>query len=130
MTARVGQASAKVPSRKAIISGVCRNEPRGKGRAAQVGEADGEGVGLVRSRVVAQTEKGTGHESDLIFFGGALAGGGFFDQLWRIFVDGETPAGGGEEGRSPGGSEDDGGPGVLDVDDEFDGEGLGRMLLD
>ena len=45
-------------------------------------------------------------------------------------MDGEAPAGGGEEGGSPGGAKDDSGAGVLDVDDEFDGESLGRMLLD
>ena len=95
-----------------------------------MGEADGEGVRLVGCGIVAETKEGAGHEGDLLFFGGAFAGGGFFDQLRRIFVDGEAPAGGGEEGGSPSGSEDDGGAGVLDVDDEFDGESFGGMLLD
>ena len=53
ITARVGQASAKVPSRKEIILGDCRNHSGGKGRTAKVGQAHGEGVGLIGGGVVA-----------------------------------------------------------------------------
>jgi hypothetical protein len=95
-----------------------------------VGEADGEGVRLVRCGIVPETEEGSGHKSDLFFFGGTFAGGGFFDQLRRIFVDGKATPGSSEEGGSTGGSQDDGGAGVLDVDDEFDGEDFGRVLSD
>ena len=45
-------------------------------------------------------------------------------------MDGEAASGGCEKGDSTGRSEDDGGSGVLDVDDEFDGEGFGRVFRD
>jgi len=93
-----------------------------------MGEADGEGVGLVGRGVVAKAEKGAGHEGDLLLAGSAFAGGGFFDELRRVFVDGEAGAGGGEEGGSAGGAEDYGSAGVLDVDDQLDGEGGGGVV--
>ena len=95
-----------------------------------MGETNGEGVRLVGCGIVAETEEGAGHKGDLLFFGGAFARGRFFDQLRRVFMDGEATPGGGEEGGSSGGPEDDGGAGVLDVDDQFDGEGLGGVLED
>ena len=95
-----------------------------------MGQSDGEGVGLVGTGVVAEPEERPGHEGHLFLFGGPSPGGGFFDQLGWVFVDGESPAGGGEEGRSPGGPEDDGGAGILDIDDQFDGKGPGGMLPD
>jgi hypothetical protein len=95
-----------------------------------VGEADGEGIRLVRGGVVTKPEEGTGHEGDLLFFCGAFSGGGFFHEFWGIFVDGEATSGGCEKGDSTSGSENDGGSGVLDVDDEFDGEGFGRVFGD
>ena len=45
-------------------------------------------------------------------------------------MDGEATSGGCEKGDSTGGSEDDSGSGVLDVDDKFDGEGFGRVFGD
>ncbi len=95
-----------------------------------MGEANGEGIGLIGAWVVAEAEEGTGHKGDLFFAGGASTGGGFFNQLGRIFVDGEAPACGGEKGNAPGGSEDDGGAGVLDVDDQLDGEFLRGVACD
>ena len=95
-----------------------------------MGEAHGEGVGLIRGGVVAQTKEGTGHKSDLLFFGGPFAGGGFFDELGRIFVNGEAASSSGEKGGTAGGPKDDGGAGVLDIDDQFDGQGGGRVLGD
>ena len=45
-------------------------------------------------------------------------------------MDGEATSGSCEKGDSTSGSENDGGSGVLDVDDEFDGEGFGRVFGD
>ena len=91
-------------------------------------KANRQSVGLIGGGVMAQAKEGAGHKGDLLFFGGPFAGGGFFDQLGGVLVDGETASGGGEEGGTPGGPEDDSGAGVLDIDDQFDGEG-GRAVL-
>jgi hypothetical protein len=93
-----------------------------------VGEADGEGIGFIGGGVVAKTEQGTRHEGDLLFFCSAFSGGGFLNEFRRIFVDGESASGGGEEGDTPSGAEDDGGAGVLNIDDEFNGESRWRVL--
>ena len=95
-----------------------------------MGETDGEGIGLVRGGIMAEAEKCAGHEGDLLLPSTTFAGGGFFDEFGRIFVDREAGAGGGEEGGPPGGTEGDGGAGVLDVNDQLDGEGFGGVGLD
>lgn len=93
-----------------------------------MGEADGEGIGFIGQGVVAQTKESTGHKGDLFFSGGAFAGGRFFYKFGGIFMNGEPASGGGEEGDPAGGTQDHGGAGVLDVDNEFDGKG-GRSVL-
>ena len=93
-----------------------------------MGEADGEGIGLVGRGVVAEAEHGPGHEGDLLLAGGAFSGGGFFDELGRVFVNGEAGPGGGEEGSPAGSPQDDSRAGVLDVDDQLDGKGRGGVV--
>jgi len=92
-----------------------------------VSEANGKGIGFIGCGVMTKSEERPGHEGNLLLFCSAFPCGGFFDQFWRIFVDGKSRPGGSEQGDSPGSSEDDGGSGVLDVDDEFDGEGFGGV---
>ena len=128
MTARVGQASDRVPSRKEIMLGDCRNHSGGKGRTAKVGKAHGESIGFIGKGVVAQTKEGASHEGDLLFFCGAFSCGGFFNEFGWIFVDGEAAPGSSEQSHTPGCAEDDSGSGVLDVDDKFNGEGSWGML--
>ncbi len=95
-----------------------------------MGQAHGEGVGLIGKGVVAQAKEGAGHEGDLLFFGSSFSGGGFFNKFGWVFVNGEAAPSSGEESGTPGGAEDDGGAGVLDIDDQFDGQGGGRVLGD
>ena len=102
--------------------GDCRNHSGGKGHTAKVGKANSESVGLIGKGVVAQAEEGAGHEGDLLFFCSAFSCGGFFNKFGWVFVNGEASSGGGEQGCAPGGPEDDSGPSVLDIDDEFNGE--------
>ena len=97
--------------------GDCRNGAGGEGSTAEVGEADGKGIGFIGPWVMEKSEKGAGHESDLFFAGGASSGSRFFDEFGRVFMDGESTSGGGEKGDSAGGSEDDGGAGILHIDD-------------
>jgi hypothetical protein len=93
-----------------------------------VSEANGKGIGLIGCGVMTKSKERPGHEGNLFLFCGAFSRGGFFDEFGRIFMDGEPRPSGSEEGGSASGSEDDGGSGVLDVDDEFDGEGFGGVL--
>ena len=110
--------------------GDCRNHSGGKGHTAKVGKANSESVGLIGKGVVAQAKEGAGHEGDLLFFCGAFSCGGFFNKFGWVFVDGEAAPGSGEQSRTPGGTEDDSGARVLDIDDEFNGESSWGVLRD
>ena len=108
--------------------GDCRNHSGGKGHTAKVGKANSKSVGLIGKGVVAQAKEGAGHEGDLLFFCSSFSCGGFFNKFGWVFMDGEAASGGGEEGDTPSGAEDDGGAGVLNIDDEFNGESRWRVL--
>lgn len=89
------------------------------GGFADVGEANGEGVGGVGIGGFAEAEKGAHHEDDLRFVGGPFADDGLFDAAWRVFADFETGLGGGDECGTARGTHGDGGFVGLDVDDAF-----------
>ena len=79
---------------------------------------------------MAQAKEGAGHEGDLLFFCSALSCGGFFNKFGWVFVDGEAASGSGKQSHAPGGTQDDSGARVLDIDDEFNGESSWVVLRD
>ena len=82
-----------------------------------MGETDGEGIGFIGFWIMEKTEEGAGHKCDLFFAGASFSGGCFFNEFGWVLVDDEACPGGNEKGNAACASEDDGGAGILHIDD-------------
>ena len=96
----------------------------------EVSEGNRERVGSVGLWRLGKTENSPHHEGDLFFFSRAFAYNRLFDFGGGVFVDGETPVGGSDEGGGAGGSHGDGGAVGLHEDDALDSDFIGLPLLD
>lgn len=95
-----------------------------------VREADGEGIGGVRSGGFLQMQEGTHHEGNLLLQRAASPHGGEFHAGRGVLGDGQAVLGGGKNRRRAGGAHGDGRLVGLNVDDSLDGEGVGLPTLD
>jgi hypothetical protein len=88
-----------------------------------MGEAHGNGIRRVSWRCDREAKKRADHEGDLRFLRGACAHDGLLNATRRVFVDGQSALGSGEQNGSTGGSQSDRCGETLHIDHTLDGHG-------